>query len=669
MADSNSKNLDIFLVCGLGSLGQHCIISLKRFGVKIVAIEIDPPNNWEIPKSITLLNELIIGDCRNKKILRQAKVESSRAALIVTNNELINVETAIAIRQLNSKTRILIRSQRKNLDRLLGKRIDNFVAFDPFEFPTSAFALAGLGKNILGFFQIDGKWLRIVSYFIKEQDKWCKDRKIGQLNSQNLQVLTHNRQANPNNRLFREWESDETILITDPQENSRNRLFHQWEPDATILSQDRLITVELDDHFFLNEIKQFSQNYQKRKKFKLGRALQKLRHQVTNKVRFFLQSGVKERIRQVAFLCLLIVIFLIFLGAIIFKIHDRDLSFLSALKTALILLNGGYADLFADLFQENQVSIPWWLDASAITLNLVGTLFLGILYAWLTQELLAFRFNIIRNRPPIPKKNHIVVIGLGRLGQKVVNLLHEYKQSIVAVSFNSKLDGNILPTVPLIVGNLQEILTKANLDRAKSVLAIADNEMENLEVALTIESLNPNTHLAVRTYGRNLSQYLNTLLPKVQAICPYEEVSKTFAGAPFGENILYLFRIQRRTIMVTEYQIQIGDTLEGLLLADLAYGYGVVSILYQKSGGNQVFLPSEDLRLNKNDRLVILATIEGLRRIELGQLNFTAKSYRVLIEKVPTENSKIKATRIINRVTNCGLHLAREAMKHPVKSN
>lgn len=39
-----------------------------------------------------------------------------------------------------------------------------------------------------------------------------------------------------------------------------------------------------------------------------------------------------------------------------------------------------------------------------------------------------------------------------------------------------------------------------------------------------------------------------------------------FAGAAFGENIINLFRFNRQTVLVTEYQIEAGDTLNGLLL-------------------------------------------------------------------------------------------------------
>jgi hypothetical protein len=47
------------------------------------------------------------------------------------------------------------------------------------------------------------------------------------------------------------------------------------------------------------------------------------------------------------------------------------------------------------------------------------------------------------------------------------------------------------------------------------------------------------------------------------------------------KNIISLLRFGNETILVTEYHIESNDTLKGLLFADIAYGYGIVPILYQ----------------------------------------------------------------------------------------
>jgi hypothetical protein len=59
--------------------------------------------------------------------------------------------------------------------------------------------------------------------------------------------------------------------------------------------------------------------------------------------------------------------------------------------------------------------------------------------------------------------------------------------------------------------------------------------------------------------------------------------------------------------------IQPGTPLDRLLLAEVAYGYGKVPILYQKSIDQPAHLmPSDDIRLEAGDRLVVLVTFETL---------------------------------------------------------
>ncbi len=141
---SNPPDLEYFIICGLGSLGQHCVVSLTEFEVKIIAIEQQLPIDWEIESLRDLLDDLIIGDCRHNDILHRAKIQRCRAALIVTTDDRVNVETAIAIRQLNPYTRLVVRSEKANLNQLLSRQLGNYIAFEPTELSTVAFTLAAL---------------------------------------------------------------------------------------------------------------------------------------------------------------------------------------------------------------------------------------------------------------------------------------------------------------------------------------------------------------------------------------------------------------------------------------------------------------------------------------------------------------------------------------------
>ena len=59
---------------------------------------------------------------------------------------------------------------------------------------------------------------------------------------------------------------------------------------------------------------------------------------------------------------------------------------------------------------------------------------------------------------------------------------------------------------------------------------------------------------------------------------------------------------------------------------------------------------------------MILATIEGLRRIEQGQLNLKAKQWQIRIERALTSDAAFDGANAIARITGCSLTLARETI-------
>lgn len=46
LKNNDLGQLDYFLICGLGSLGQHCVLALKAFEVNVIAIEQIRPQSW-----------------------------------------------------------------------------------------------------------------------------------------------------------------------------------------------------------------------------------------------------------------------------------------------------------------------------------------------------------------------------------------------------------------------------------------------------------------------------------------------------------------------------------------------------------------------------------------------------------------------------------------------
>src|SRR5262249_22502474 len=84
------------------------------------------------------------------------------------------------------------------------------------------------------------------------------------------------------------------------------------------------------------------------------------------------------------------------LPAIAFPSSEGDLSRVDGIFSALVLMTGGtYADLFPPFHHlANRMRML------SIALSAIGTIFVGLLYAWLTERLMTLRLRLGPRRPP-----------------------------------------------------------------------------------------------------------------------------------------------------------------------------------------------------------------------------------------------------------------------------
>jgi Trk K+ transport system NAD-binding subunit len=292
-------------------------------------------------------------------------------------------------------------------------------------------------------------------------------------------------------------------------------------------------------------------------------------------------------------------------------------------------------------------------------LTLAGTAFVGVLYALLTEKLLALRFEFMERRPPVPDQGHVVVIWLGQVGRQVISLLQELKQPVVAIA-PQRFDTEVLPQVPLLTGDVAIALDRANLATAKSVVAVSADEVDNLEIGLLAHRLNPHCRAIIRTYNQQFSDRIAQIFPFAQVLCAAAISAEAFAAAAFGENVVGLLRLYDQTVLATQYTVETGDTLEGLLLSQVAYGYGVVPVWHQRLPQAGQVMPSEDTVLRIGDRLVVLATILGLRCIEQRQL--ASPTCTVAVDHAINPTALFDGAAEIARSSGLSLAAARDCM-------
>jgi Trk K+ transport system NAD-binding subunit len=629
------------LVCGLGSLGQQCVTALKAFGMQISAIELVQPRSWEVQNLPELLEQLIIGDCRQPSVLQQGIIEQCRAVLLVTNNERINIEAAFAVRLLNSQVRLVVRSSEHQLNQLLDQQLGNFTALEMAELSAPALAIAALANETKGLITLDNQLLRVLHHPIDLTHRWCDLRLAHELNNRTRRILSHS-----------------------PDEAALPIQFHQWEPEARIRAGDRVTYIEvIQDSVDLVQPTSgiSSAGNSKQTVGHLGQNLLKSLSR-TNLRQIPLQIWqftAQQQTKRVAILVGITVLLLILLGTTILKSAHPQQSWLKALYVTSVMLLGSYDVVFGALSSSD--TTPLWMRFLNLSYMLAGTASIAVLYALLTESLLAAKFALPNKRPPVPLQDHVVLIGLDQVNRQIATYLQTLKQPLVGVS-DAALEPSVLPEMPLVVSDFREALKDVNLTTAKSVVVATNNEMANLEIGLMAHAANSDASLVIQTFEPDFSSNIDRLLPYAKVLCSYSLAAEAFAAAVFGDHILDLLRLSNQTVLVAEYDVQAEDGLHSLLLAEVACGYGVVPILYQDQDYAQAatLLPSEDIKLEVGDRMVILATVDSLYQID--QREPLPRCWQVLINTIATQSIVFEGIRTIVRITGCSLSTATEVM-------
>ncbi len=649
--------VDRFLVCGLGSLGQYCVYNLRRFAtdesdVSITAITQDASERWEVENFLDLLAEPpILGDCRDDALLLKAGVQNCRAILLATSNETVNIETAIAARRLNPNIRLVLRSSRQNLNQLLKQRLGNFTAYEPTEMPALAFALAGLQVGILGAFNIGAAQLQVVEQQVEPDDRRFNG---------NLALTLHKKESRLVSHSPAEAASDTAVS---------NRVFYQWQADTRIKPGDRIAYVELVGQTAVAKSK--DQAIAAHPLQQMGQAMTRaLTVNPAQRIAHLWQWIQAKQNRQIISLGLAIAVFLWGAAAILLRQSVAGMTWQNAISAGAILLMGGYGDLFGGLVSTG-ATVPWPVQFACLLITLLSLLFVLGALGLIADSLISSRFDFLRKRPAVPTQDHVVLVGLGRVGQRIATLLYEFKQPMVAIA--ETLENVSLPTqVPLLLGDSIKELANANLAFAKSMVVVTEDQMLNLEVALMARDAarqqDREIRLVVRSYDQRFGDNLANLLPEARILAAYALSAEVFAAAAFGENILSLFRLNGQTILVPEFVISAGDTLDGKLLSQVAYGYSVVPIFHQRAAhagavGNSLdgFMPPDDRMLQAGDRLVLLSSINGLRRIERGEIT-PSQRWQLTAQKPLNTSFLHDLGSDLARISGCSLDDARAFM-------
>jgi Trk K+ transport system NAD-binding subunit len=161
------------VVCGLGNIGFRVVEELLRAGQSVVVVEANRDNTF-LATARQLGAAVVIGNCTVSEALKQAKVETARSVVCATDSDLVNVESALLVRELKPLQRVVVRLSDADMAQSLRDAANIRLAVSIPALAAPAFAAALYGDRLDALFLVGGKLLTSVELGVEAGDA-CLD--------------------------------------------------------------------------------------------------------------------------------------------------------------------------------------------------------------------------------------------------------------------------------------------------------------------------------------------------------------------------------------------------------------------------------------------------------------------------------------------------------------
>lgn len=206
--------------------------------------------------------------------------------------------------------------------------------------------------------------------------------------------------------------------------------------------------------------------------------------------------------------------------------------------------------------------------------GVAGLLLLPLLVAAVLEAFGTLRTASSLRRPPRGLSGHVVLLGLGKIGTRVLVRLRELDIPVVVVEDDPDARGIPLARsmhVPTVIGDVTQegVLEAAKIRRARALLALTSIDTTNLEAALYARSVKPDLRVALRLYDDEFATAVYRTLRTAHpgALTRSRSVSHlaapAFAGAMMGRQILGAIPVERKVMLFAALEVAGHPQLEG----------------------------------------------------------------------------------------------------------
>jgi Trk K+ transport system NAD-binding subunit len=292
----------------------------------------------------------------------------------------------------------------------------------------------------------------------------------------------------------------------------------------------------------------------------------------------------------------------------------------------------GYGDF-------NFIDQPNWLRLWGVVMMFAGVLTLAVLVAFISDLLITQRFvQSAGRRRARHLRRHVIVVGLGSFGIRVVSDLKSAGYEVVVIETNDEnryLSAADSLDVPVIFGDatLRQTLEAARINEARAVAVLTQDDMVNVEIGIVLKELlgprwkrrgkEPGVPVVLRVYDRALGAAVAHRFGFANVRSTVELATPWFIGAAMGLEVIGTFSVGQRSFMVGGVRVDPGSELDGLRMLEISTHTRVIAI--SRSDGEFMLHPRRDAQLNAGDTAYLVGPYrELLDTLRKGQFGISA---------------------------------------------
>lgn len=552
------------IICGAGNVALRVIELLHSKKEKVNVIVLNKEEEY-LKKIKKLCSKLIIGNAKYHDILIKAGIKNSDVFMSLTGDEVENIEMCILARELNPKIKIIMRMFDENFSKRIqtGFKINKTLSTSSLS--SSSFVSACMNNSILHAFNFEGKMNYIVDYEINIDsplmDKVAEDIE----KSYPIKIITYHEIKQKNGANANRFKVGDRILFS---------------------TFEKSIISELDNN---DNIIALTKTLIKNKKTSF---IDKL-------------TRIPKNIKMIGILYFILIIFSVMVFHFGLKISIIDALYFVITTTTTV----GYGDF-------NLQTAPVLIKIFGCFVMLCGAALLASIFSVVTDSIISKRFNqyfgIGKNR----MKNHIVIAGLGNIGYRVLNLLYDSGEKIIAIEQNANTQflTSLRGRIPVIFGNAlhSDTIRVTNIGNAKTVMALTDDDLTNINILLNAKELNPNIKTIGRIFNKNIREKAEDAFGIDSVLSTSYISAPTFVSSAANTKTVYSFFREGELLSLIEIFMKDYSFLNKMSINEIIMRYKLFPFLYKKNNGYSGFI-DKDYIIHDDDYIILIGHYEDIK--------------------------------------------------------